>query len=162
MIRLAKTEDLDKLMKIYEAARDYMRKSGNPTQWRTEYPPRNILESDILLQQLYVVEIEGEICGAFVLIFGDDPTYNYIEDGDWPNNKPYGTIHRLASGGTSKGVFKQCIDFCKTQSNNLRIDTHTNNKTMRHLIEKHGFQRCGLIFISDGTSRIAYQFVKDE
>ena len=37
------------------------------------------------------------------------------------------------------------------------IDTHEKNKTMQHVVEKLGFKRCGIIYIEDGTPRIAYQ-----
>lgn len=41
----------------------------------------------------------------------------------------------------------------------MRIDTHADNHIMQHVIEKAGFQRCGIIFTDDGTPRIAYQKV---
>lgn len=44
-------------------------------------------------------------------------------------------------------------------SPNLRIDTHEENKVMRHLIEKSGFAECGIIRVEDGSPRIAYQYV---
>ena len=39
----------------------------------------------------------------------------------------------------------------------VRIDTHRDNETMLHLIEKNGFIRCGIIIVDDGTERIAFQ-----
>ena len=39
-IRKAEKADLDKIMDIYDTARAFMRKSGNPTQWAGGYPPR--------------------------------------------------------------------------------------------------------------------------
>lgn len=44
---------------------------------------------------------------------------------------------------------------------NIRIDTHADNKTMQHLIEADGFTRCGIIYIADGTPRIAYQWTAE-
>lgn len=43
----------------------------------------------------------------------------------------------------------------------IRIDTHADNKTMQHLIEADGFTRCGIIYIADGTPRIAYQWTAE-
>ena len=48
--------------------------------------------------------------------------------------------------------------FCLGLCGNIRIDTHRDNRTMRHLIEKSGFARCGLIHVEDGSPRIAYQY----
>lgn len=39
----------------------------------------------------------------------------------------------------------------------MRIDTHENNKVMQHLIKKNGFQECGIIYVEDGSPRIAYE-----
>ena len=33
---------------------------------------------------------------------------------------------------------------------------------MRHLIEKYGFIQCGIIYVFDGTKRIAYEFIKED
>lgn len=95
-----------------------------------------------------------------MLRFGADPTYDYIEDGAWLNDEPYVTIHRIASSGISHGIFRIASDFCKTLSDNVRVDTHNDNKIMQGRIEREGFERCGIIYVDDGTPRIAYQWVK--
>ena len=40
---------------------------------------------------------------------------------------------------------------------NIRVDTHRDNKVMQHILTKQGFQRCGIIYVKNGTERIAYQ-----
>ena len=95
-------------------------------------------------------------------IIGEDSTYLRIEDGKWLNENPYGTIHRIASDGAVKGLFSACIDFCKSQMEDLRIDTHADNKTMQHLILKNGFQKCGIIYLTNGSPRIAYQYGEEK
>ena len=157
MIRLAQREDLSAILAVYEAARRYMRENGNPTQWGESYPERAMLEEDIRRRQLYVDEQEGAIHGVFAFILGEDPTYAYIEDGTWLNDAPYGTIHRVAGDGTVRGTFDRCLAFCKGRSQELRIDTHRDNLTMQHLIERSGFTRCGIVYMEDGSPRIAYQ-----
>ena len=159
MIRLAELSDLPALLPVYEAARRYMRENGNPTQWGDSNPPRATLEEDIRRRQLYVDEREGAIHSAFAFILGEEPTYGVIE-GAWPNDAPYGTVHRIASDGAVKGVFDRCMEFCKARTDELRIDTHADNRTMLYLIARHGFQRCGIIHIADGTPRIAFQYSK--
>lgn len=100
---------------------------------------------------------QGENPFVFALIIGEDPTYLRIEHGAWLNNSPYGTIHRLGSDGTRKGCFAECLTFCLNRIPNLRADTHRNNLTMQHLLEKYGFRRCGIIYVKDGSERLAYQ-----
>ena len=162
-IRKAKTDDLPQIRKIYTAAKEYMDASGNPNQWTFGYPPEEYLLRDIELSRLYVCEEEGVLHGVFMLSTEDDSTYHYIE-GTWLNNEPYGVIHRIASDGTKRGIFEVVLDFCKermAEQNiaNIRIDTHEDNKTMQHLVEKHGFCRCGMIYLENGSPRIAYQLV---
>ena len=157
IIRKAENGDLNSILKVYETAREYMRQNGNPDQWGTDKPQKEMLEDDIAKGQLFVGDDEGRICFVFAFILGDDPTYSYIENGNWLSDKPYGTIHRIASDGTVSGVVKSAVDFGREFISNIRIDTHKNNKTMQHVVEKLGFSRCGIIYIEDGTPRIAYQ-----
>ena len=160
MIRPATLSDLPVIENIYAIARQFMADNGNPTQWGDGYPKRELLESDIEKGELFVYEEEGTLHGVFAFILGEDPTYAYIEDGQWPNSKPYGTIHRIASDGQKKGVFTPCFAFALSRADEIRIDTHHDNKPMQHVVEKHGFQYCGVIYVSDGTPRKAYQYSK--
>lgn len=157
-IRLAEKNDLPDIQRIYEAARTYMAKHGNPHQWGTEYPYQEMIVQDIERQQLYVCTQEQKIYGVFALIFGVDETYARIEQGTWKSDTPYATIHRLAGDGTRKGVFAECMAFCKEKSRHLRIDTHEDNRIMQHCIEKDGFEKRGMIYADDGTLRIAYEY----
>ena len=162
MIRPATLADLPVIENIYAIARRFMRDNGNPTQWWGGYPKRELLESDIEKGELFVYEEDGVLHGVFAFILGEDPTYAYIEDGKWPNSKPYGTIHRLASDGSVKGIFEKCLAFCREKTDNVRVDTHHDNHTMQHLAEKHGFQKCGVIYLKNGDPRLAYHWKKRE
>ena len=84
--------------------------------------------------------------------------YEHIEDGNWLNDKPYLTIHRLAGDGQVHGLFQCVADYCKNISRNIRVDTHANNRIMQKLMEKNGFTKCGIIYVKDGTPRIAYHW----
>ena len=56
-------------------------------------------------------------------------------------------------------IFHRAADFAKHQADNVRIDTHENNLIMQRLIKKHGFVRCGTIYVDDGSPRFAYQWI---
>ena len=159
IIRKAKLEDIDEMLRIYRLAKEYMDKSGNPTQWKPGHPGREILEADIANGTSYVCEENGQLHAAFAFIIGEDPTYQVIEEGAWSDASTYGTIHRLASDGQVKGIFTTCLSFCRNICPHLRADTHHDNLTMQHLLEKNGFKRCGIIHIADGSPRIAYELV---
>lgn len=154
-IRQAKFEDLESILLVYEAARQFMRSHDNPTQWQGGYPYREVLEEDIEIGQLYVAELDEEIRGVFALIPGIDPTYGYI-DGTWHYEGPYAAIHRVASSGKAKGVLAACVAYCGERHPHLRIDTHKDNYVMQKALAKLGFSQCGIIYLENGDPRIAY------
>jgi RimJ/RimL family protein N-acetyltransferase len=156
VIRKSTINDLNRMLEIYEFARKQMRLNGNPNQW-INYPPGELLIEDIISGVSYVIESKSKVIGTFAFSIGEDPTYQVIEDGSWLNSEPYGTIHRIASDGTQKGLLKLVEEYCSQQINNIRADTHEDNKIMQHLLEKSGFSKCGIIYTHDGSPRIAYQ-----
>lgn len=158
-IRTATMDDLDAIEAIYAHARRFMAESGNPTQWGATHPPRAMLLQDIALGQLYLAEEEGQPCGVFAFILGDDPTYAIIEQGSWLSDAPYGVIHRIASNGNVHGLLRHAVDFCAAKTAHLRIDTHADNAIMQRQILKCGFTRCGIIRVRDGSPRIAFERV---
>ena len=156
-IRKATMEDLPRILELYAYAREFMVKTGNPNQWGSTHPPRETLEADIPAGNLYVVENNG-LHGVFAYFTEPDPTYSYIEDGNWLDDSPYGTIHRIAADG-SGGIFSAVLQFVREQNPHVRIDTHEDNQVMQHVLQKHGFLRTGIIYLEDGDSRIAYEKV---
>ncbi len=98
--------------------------------------------------------------GVFALFSGEEPTYQNIENGKWINDDEYVTVHRIASDGKVRGIFKCAIDYCKSISDNIRIDTHKSNIVMQKLINQNDFTKCGIIHVADGSPRIAYQWQK--
>ncbi len=161
-IRKAAETDFIEILDIYAYARNFMSENGNPTQWAIwGYPEKELLEGDMKWGNLYVMEDGGSICGVFAFIIGADPTYDRIDGGQWLNDRAYGTIHRIAGNGTVKGLLQQCVDFGFTLIDNIRIDTHEDNKIMQHLIQKCGFTYCGIISSKDGSPRLAYQMAKE-
>lgn len=160
-IRPAQYEDLPRILEIYSIGRAYMRATGNMLQWAGGYPQEEVLTADIEKKQLFVCEENASLHGVFAFILGEDPTYGYI-DGNWPNQKPYGTIHRIASDGTVKGLVAMAKNFGQNFIDEIRIDTHHDNHTMQHVVEKNGFRRCGIIYLENGDPRIAYQWSEEQ
>lgn len=161
IIRQARIDELEAIMGIFEAARRYMRSQGNASQWGDEYPPRELIQEEIVAAHFYCVEHCGEVVGVFSFIVGVEPTYAVIYDGKWHYDKPYGVIHRLASNGKVRGVADACFEWCKQQHPYLRVDTHRDNKTMLQIMDRQGFVRSGIITLSrNGDTRIAFEWKK--
>ncbi len=154
-IRPAVQADLPTISGIYEHARQFMRDTGNPHQWRDTNPTSAQTQQDLTDKCLYLAIDEDGVQGVFALIAGEDATYQQI-DGAWLNDNPYATIHRVASAGNKHGILAACIAYATKQYADLRIDTHADNHIMQHLLARHGFTRCGIIRLANGEPRIAY------
>ena len=157
LIRKSTAEDLPQIKEIYKIAKLFMRETGNPNQWKGDYPNEIDAQSDIDEGIGYVCEENGEVVGVFAFKIGEEPTYNAIYEGKWLNDKPYAFIHRIAVLRQGKGIAKFCFDECFKVLPNLKIDTHEDNLPMQNALIKNGFSRCGIIYLENGDKRIAFQ-----
>ena len=156
MIRPATEADLPAVLPVFEAAKAIMRADGNHEQWGAPgFPGDALLLHDIARGGGYVIE-KDSIVAYFALLPSPEPSYDYI-DGAWLTDEPYGVIHRIASYPDVHGIFSAIIDFAAARYPHIRIDTHRDNRIMRHLIESAGFTYCGVIWLPDGTDRLAYE-----
>lgn len=158
-IRKARIDDLSTIMSIYRIAQDFMISSGNPNQWGRAYPSEELIKEDINNEVCHLIYDDEGDRGVFALFDNIEPTYQYIEDGQWLNDEPYITVHRIASDGKAHGIFKCVITYCKRISDNIRIDTHKSNLIMQKQIENNDFQKCGTIYVRE-SPRIAYHWSK--
>ena len=161
-IRKSSLQDLERIMEIYAAAREFMARNGNPDQWGpTNWPPEALIRADIADGSSYVCENEGGvIIGTFFFIYGKDiePTYREITEGAWLDNSPYGVVHRIAADGSGKGTGTFCLNWAYSRCSHLRIDTHGDNTVMQNLLKKMGFVHCGTIYVEeDDAPRLAYE-----
>lgn len=159
-IRLATMEDLGEILLIYAQARRFMRSTNNPDQWGTSRPSYESVVTDIEKERMYTILDDLEIIGVFSL-YDYDKDYENIE-GKWLNEKPYVAIHKLASNGKRGGIFNKALEFAKTKSDNIRVDTHKFNKIMQFNIKKSGFKYVGIVYIDGELERLAYHLVVDK
>lgn len=160
-IRRTTPDDLPDLLRIYEAARAFMVRAGNPHQWAERgWPPEEVVASDIERGLSYACVADERPVACFLYDFGPEvePTYAHI-DGAWVAGGPYGVVHRIASDGTTRGAGTACLEWALEQSGHLRIDTHEDNRPMQGLLAALGFTRCGIIYLEDGDPRIAFERV---
>ena len=97
-------------------------------------------------------------------IFDGEVTYNKIYAGSWLTNTPYLALHRIAIANAKRGcgysdeIMKFIFKTAKEHSfASVRVDTHTGNSPMRKMVEKNGFEYCGIIHLIDGQQRVAYE-----
>lgn len=172
-IRHSTPDDIGLILQMYDHSRGVMRADGNTAQWEG-YPMREDVEEDIRRGVSYVIEeckgvqgstkecktdASGGAIGTFALVPGVEPTYDYIDHGRWiDEHTPYSTLHRLAAMPDTQGIADIAFAFAKSKCNHLRVDTHHDNRPMRHILEKQGFVYCGVIYMPDGAPRDAYEW----
>lgn len=156
IIRNAKTEELAEIQSVFGIARSFMRANGNDVQWVNGYPSDEVLLNDIKKGMLYVAQDDGEIVGVFTCGIMDDETYHVIE-GSWKNDTEYAVVHRVATKYGSRGIGSFILSWAESNYNHIRIDTHELNKPMQGLVKKFGYDYCGIIYVSDGTPRLAFE-----
>ena len=164
IIRKSSVSDINNLLEIFDEARKTIATLGID-QWQNGYPSFDVVREDISLSRSYAVEIDGCVCGTFV-IMENEPTYNEIFEGEWLGNEDYIAIHRVAisvknrGSGISTAIINYASDYAKSLGRaSLRIDTHSGNKVMRRMLEKNGFIHCGTIYLENGDPRVAYEKV---
>lgn len=162
-IRSSCAADVERIMEVIAMAVAYM-KSHGIAQWNDGYPGREQFLTDIALGESYVCECHGRIVGTAALSLREEPNYLKIYDGQWRSSGPYGVIHRIAVDNAFKGhqvagAFVDTIEeMCISRGIfAVRVDTHRDNRSMRRFLEKHGFVYCGVIHLSDGAPRVAYE-----
>lgn len=157
VIREAKTEHIDSILEIYLIAKQFMETAGNKNQWIGNYPSRDLILNGIKDKKQYIIFCENQIVGTFFFSVEEDETYIKIYEGEWLNARPYGVVHRLASNGVCKGIADSCLKWCFEQCCNIRVDTHRDNFIMQNILKKNGYLQCGVIFVQNGTGRLAFQ-----
>ena len=159
-IRPATEADVEAAAKIYDAARAFMKESGNPDQWKGEYPSGYDVHIGIEKGTSYVCEDGGEVVATFHFEKNaDDPTYRKIYGGKWASDGEYGVIHRIAVKYHGRGIVDFCFNECYKLAESIRIDTHRANIPMQKVLKRCGFEYCGIIYLESGDERIAFQRV---
>ena len=161
--RKATTNDIDRIMEIFAAARKRIASLGI-NQWQDGYPQREVILEDIALSRSYVGEVDGVIVATVMLMTDNESTYDVIYDGKWKLGGDYLTIHRIALDGAlcGTGAAKKLMDFAEGEAikrgmRSIRVDTHEGNVPMRKNLEKNGYGYCGIIHLKNGAERVAYQ-----
>lgn len=166
-IRNAELCDLPYLLEMLENAKASLRVLGID-QWQNGYPNENTLREDIQNKICRVViDDENNILASAAVYVGDEPTYHEIYNGAWQTeNKIYGIVHRIMAANHAKkrGAASFLMTYCAKLSleagvTSMRCDTHPGNIIMRHTLEKNGYIRCGIIHLTDGADRFAYEKV---
>lgn len=163
--RQANISDLDQIVEIIELSKKYL-KETKVDQWQDGYPAKEDLRRDIESGNSYVLTNKDEIVATTVISLDGESTYNSIFNGEWITNEDYIVMHRVAVHDKykGKGIFKELIKEAESLALNkgissIKIDTHRDNISMQRAVVKNDFKRCGIIYLEDGSERIAFEKV---
>lgn len=163
--RQAKISDLDQIVEIIELSKKYL-KETKVDQWQDGYPSKEDLRRDIESRNSYVLTNKDEIVATTVISLDGESTYNSIFNGKWITNEDYIVMHRVAVHDKykGKGIFKELIKEAEILALNkgissIKIDTHRDNISMQRAVVKNDFKKCGIIYLEDGSERIAFEKV---
>ena len=148
-IRYAKTEDLDKIMKIVKETVKEMNENGN-FQWDETYPNREVFLNDIKEEALYaVVNGNDEVIGIGAANFESFEEYDDLE---WKSGKDDYVIHRLAVDNAYRSTGAAALlmenienEIMKKGKYFMRTDTNSKNIKAQKFFEKTGYKFVGEI-----------------
>ena len=163
-VRPATKADInDVLGCVRRIKREYFEEKNIP-QWGEGYPSREDFASDVEKKALYVMHMGEVLIGFGAFLAQPDPCYAEIE-GTWKTEgENYLVIHRLGinpdwhnmgMGTALMGLADKICEVKKIPS--IRVDTHADNISMQKLLEKCGFEKCGVIHLENGEPRTAYE-----
>ncbi len=155
IFRKSNRADLNGIMEIINQAKASLKQLGIH-QWQDGYPNQDTILHDIENENSFVLEDNNQIIATIALVSGDEPTYQKIYGGKWHIEGTYVSIHRIAvrqnlrQAGVGLTLLKLSEAYLKALNYKvIRVDTHYQNQAALNLFEKHGFIRCGVIFLRE-------------
>ena len=147
-IRQARLTDIPQIMQLIAEVVPIMIASGN-LQWDNNYPNSAVFTNDINLNQLWLVEIDGQIAGVSAIT--TDQEAEYAEIG-WDITETAIVTHRLAVSphyrgqGIAAALLQQAEhEALHRNIKTLHVDTNSNNQATQKLFPKLGYTYAGEI-----------------
>jgi GNAT superfamily N-acetyltransferase len=148
LTRLATFADIPQILKFIAGIIPAMHAEGN-FQWDDTYPNAGVFESDIAIDQLWVVDADGDIAGVAAFLTEQEPEY---AQANWDVNEEAVVIHRLAVNIHYRGkrvaakLMEQAEQVAISKNIKvMRVDTNAANKPAQQLFPKLGYIYAGEI-----------------
>lgn len=159
-LRAASSEEIQTAVEIINMAKKHLKEQGID-QWQTGYPDYACIKQDILSQKGFFIAEDKTILGYLCIDYNGEAAYDNI-NGKWSASEKYVVVHRmaLAENARGKGISNLVFQLVEQMSKKLginyfRVDTDSDNKKMRHILNKNGFTYCGTIRF-DNSEKIAF------
>ena len=158
-IQYAKNEHLDFVTEAYEATRKIMSEYAMETDWPEDHFSVACAAEDIKQSNCYVVLDEDNPIAAFTLTSASYTTEDLMNI-NWNSNMEYYLIQRISPVAGS-AVALTIFDYAASRAEYLRCFAHERNISLRHALEVFGFKECGTFVAEDGSTRVAYDWLKE-
>ena len=157
--RIATKADRESILEISNQSKEieYSDTFGRLTP--NEYIRHEILNALIEKGTLYLVTDSKGPLAAFAFIPGSNSAYAGVLNG-WHSSSDYHTICYVTAV-RGRGIAHAIFSYVANRASYVRCDTSENNIAMRHALEAFGFQECGTFTAEDGTTQVAYDWIKE-
>lgn len=164
-IRPACETDLDSIMKLYESVYTLLNITPLGTSWANDFKDLTNDTFKLNLKQFHIIvdkshNHESEtIIAAFTL--SNTPKIPLINTHfEWRDTNNILYIDHIAAH-SGQNVARQIFCYAIQQTSNLRCISDSRNEPLRHALEVFGFKECGTFTADDGSTRIAYDWIKE-
>lgn len=145
-MRLARVEDLSRLLAIKTDAVAYMHAHGND-QWDADYPDEASFRQGIEKAYIHVLEIDDKVEGMIGIMDYSDEEYGQVT---WSSEGKEISIHRVALSvdvlgkGYGRYLLNYGIKVAKERNIAIiKLDTYSKNKSAQKLFVAMGFHFVG-------------------
>tara|TARA_B100001057_G_C22689073_1_gene887008 strand:- start:409 stop:912 length:504 start_codon:yes stop_codon:yes gene_type:complete len=149
-IRLAKNDDIKRIVEIANACADHMISKGI-FQWDKDYPNKETFKTDLDKGTLFTIEDKHEILGCICISLNIDEFYKSVKWITETNKNVY--VHRLAIHPQyqGRGLALKLMDYANEfaiQNNceSIRLDTFSGNPRNNKFYTLQGYTKIGEIY----------------
>ena len=164
-IRPARETDLDSIMKLYKSVYTLLDITPLGTYWAHDFEDLMNNAFKLNAKQFHVIvdkshNHESEtIIAAFTL--SNTPRPPLVDTHfEWRDTNNFLYIEHIAARN-GQNVARQIFCYAIQQTSNLRCISNSRNEPLRHALEVFGFKECGTFTADDGSTRIAYDWIKE-
>ena len=165
IIRKAVAQDQSAIWTLVQQAIKRRKEEGS-RQWQDGYPNEEVIKTDILNAQGYVLIVDEMVAAYAAILLNDEPAYDDLV-GQWLSQGTFVVLHRLAVSDDhlGKGFAEQMLKHTEkialeNDIVSVKADTNFDNGPMLYLFNKLGYSYCGEVTFRGGKRKAFEKLLK--
>lgn len=164
-IRLAHVTDSEPITTLYSSTYERLAINRLTSNFASDFQDLSFIEYELRSRRLHVVSdksddhAEERIIAAFTLSNDQSPDYPY-KTLKWRKSTEFLHIDHIVVRG-NRNVVRSILSHVALSSYYIRCISSQSNKHLRHALEVFGFKECDTFTADDGSTRIAYDWIKE-